>query len=529
VAPALDAFIAIPPALRRGLRLSREGNTRLWTLRLAHGVCDFLIAWAASSPRAPVVVFENADAADVLDRELIAVLLRRAPAETLSIVVSTAAAAPHGRAPMSRASSFHVDPSETSARRFADAAAACMRMAWYDACLELARRGAALADPRSAEHAELGRQIVFSLLLLDRHREVERFCAAVEQTPAAPPALRSHCAYAMAILHARLYEPARRDPAAARAWIEKAIAFNALTPPSQARLVNDVFLHNTLALVVLRTGRPAESLRLLTAGLRRLRREAPGRHRVESTILLHNRARLHVAAGRVGRAIRDLTTLLAHEPSNSEAYLDRGILRQRQGRLALALADYDAAIAWSPPYDTAHFNRAQALAALGRTDEATAAFTRVLELSPEHAGALVNRARLRLARGELAAAREDARRVLARDARNAKALTLLGLVDMGSGRPAAARRAFDAALASDPTEATAWINRATLSFQEGDAREALRDLDRAIALGDEHPAASTARDNRSRILRALGRRRGAPSAPRFVRQSRVSSHAASLR
>ena len=53
--------------------------------------------------------------------------------------------------------------------------------------------------------------------------------------------------------------------------------------------------------------------------------------------------------------------LLRHEPSNSEAHFDRGIIYQRLGRHREALADYDLAIMWSPPYDEVHFNRAQVL------------------------------------------------------------------------------------------------------------------------------------------------------------------------
>src|SRR5579872_4099273 len=67
------------------LKVSREGNARSWTLRLAHGLTDFLVAYAARRPAVRLAVcFENVDQADPLDQEFMSVLLRRAdPARLL--------------------------------------------------------------------------------------------------------------------------------------------------------------------------------------------------------------------------------------------------------------------------------------------------------------------------------------------------------------------------------------------------------------------------------------------------------------
>src|SRR5262249_10520514 len=157
------------------------------------------------------------------------------------------------------------------------------------------------------------------LLLLDRLEEVESFCRHAE-TLTDQPALRSHCAYAMAILYARVYDRRRRDYETARTWVQKALELAELAPPSETKVVNLVFLRNTLALVEMRTGRIQEALGLLSEGLQRLEVEAPSKFIMESVILLHNRARLHLAMGRPERALEDFTLLLEHEPSNSEAH-----------------------------------------------------------------------------------------------------------------------------------------------------------------------------------------------------------------
>jgi tetratricopeptide (TPR) repeat protein len=387
--------------------------------------------------------------------------------------------------------------------------ARAIRSGFYEASLDLARRGM-LAVGEAPEHgafAELGRNIAFSLLMLGRYVEAEAYCRKIESVTEGP-ALRSHCAYAMAILHARLLPLERRDYAAARAWIEKAVAFSDALPSSETKVVNTVFLDNTLALVEMRTGHHEEALRLLSHGLLRLAAEAPAKYQAESIILLHNRARIHLAMAEEERAFEDYTALLTLEPMNSEAHLDRGVLLQRLGRMAEALDDYDAAIAWSPPYVEALFNRAVALRALERGGEALADLAHVLALEPRHAGALVNRAGVLYERGELAAARQDVDRVLACEPGNAKGWCLAGLLEMAARRWPEARAAFDQALVRDDAEATARINRATLLVRDGDLAGALRDLDAVIARRPD----ATALANRARILRLKGRQ-SYPSEP----------------
>jgi tetratricopeptide (TPR) repeat protein len=588
IAPELGKLLPVGDLLSRELSLSREGNSRLHTARLAHGVADFLLeTLVRKAPSRSTVRFGNVQAADPLDRELIAVLLERADPRSLLITVRTPTremdeplhsalvarasvrlagrgagtagdadgrvaalsrtrrralarryvesdctleeprarrayelsdAELRGKLHGARLAALRAAPSPSlelgaipfHAERAAppvvealvQASARCIRLGYYEASLDLARRGTLLigGDARHEAFGELGRNIAFSLLMLGRHEEAEAHCREIESVTD-EPALRSHCAYAMAILDARLHPAGRRDYGAARTCIERAIAFAEALPDSETKVVHIVFLNNTLALVEMRTGNDEEALRLLSGGLRRLASEAPSRYRTESIILLNNRARIHVAMGRPERALDDYTSLLGLEPTNSEAHLERGALLQRLFRMEEALDDYDAAVAWSPPYAEAYFNRALALRALGREEEALSDLARVLTLEPRHAAALVNRAGLLYGRRDYAAARADVERVLRDDVRSAKAWCLAGLLEMAERRWPEARRAFDEALACDSTEATALINRATLLVREGDVAGALRDLDAVI----ERHADATAQQNRSRILRLLGR------------------------
>jgi tetratricopeptide (TPR) repeat protein len=305
----------------------------------------------------------------------------------------------------------------------------------------------------------------------------------------------------MAILNARLYDPARHDYDAAKAWIAQSLAFTEALPASEVRTVNIAFLHNTMALAQMRKGRRQAALRLLNRALRLMAREAPGKFRVESAILLHNRARLRLAMKQPEAAIADLTRLLRRQPSDSDAYLDRGLIHQRADRFAEALADYNAAIAWSPPFEEAHFNRAQTLAALGRPDDALRDYDRVLSLNPHHLEARINRACLHYDLGDHKAARVDVKALLERAADNARALCLQGLLQQAAGASDEAYQSYTAAIGSDPRLADAWANRAIIAFVRGDRDAALRDLTAALALRED-PAILC---NRARVLERAGR------------------------
>jgi tetratricopeptide (TPR) repeat protein len=525
IAPEVASYMEVSPAMSRSFEFSREGNSRFWTLRLAHGITDFLLSYLSKANAcACAVAFEQVQHADPLDREFIAVLLRRAdPAKLLLRVYTSSATADEPLlralrtyARLSRSVEEANESSAPSAQRYVDsdcssddprdreaylslsdddrrrlhakraadlassceqsialgalpfhheqarldvaplqqASAYCMRMGYYHAALDWAERALRLIEPAAAgkQHSDLMRNVLFSLLLLGRLDEVETLCAEVRSTNS-DPALLAHCAYAMAILNARLYEPARRDYEAARGWITQALNFTKMVPDSPARVVNLSFLRNTLALVEMRQGRPFESIRLLNEGLEYLQTAAPEKYALESPILLQNRARLYNAINQPANAVSDYTALLEQEPSNSEAYFERGVIHQRSCRFAEALEDYHNAILWSPPYDEAYFNRAQTFTALGRQSEALADYDYVLELEPDSVSALANRACLLYQMDRYDEASADVGSGLCLDPTNTQLLCLHAVLNFRRKDYAEAQRALALARHIDPSVA----------------------------------------------------------------------------
>jgi tetratricopeptide (TPR) repeat protein len=309
----------------------------------------------------------------------------------------------------------------------------------------------------------------------------------------------------MAILNARFYAPERRNYDAAAAWVGKAMAFTENVPPSATRSVNTAFLKNTQALVEMRQGKSLEAIGLLSDGLRFLEAEAPERYEKESTILLHNRARVHVSMKENTKAIEDLSTLLRYEPSNSEAHFDRGVIYQRSGLFERALDDYNAAIAWSPPYAEAYLNRGQTLTALRRIEAALADYDYVLNLDPLSLTTLINRACLLYERKDFELCSRDVQRGLELDSRNSRMLCLRGLLEMRKRELDKADLSFTSAIEGEPTLVDAWINRAAARFAKRDYPGALDDLTRALSLRED----AKTRYNRGRVLQAQNRWREA--------------------
>lgn len=92
-------LLGLVPAIQRPLEAGAKGGAvaisrypaRLHSLRVAHGLVDFLqthLAGLGGGPRTLVVT--DVEHADATDREFLAVLLRRVPAQTLTVVVETA-------------------------------------------------------------------------------------------------------------------------------------------------------------------------------------------------------------------------------------------------------------------------------------------------------------------------------------------------------------------------------------------------------------------------------------------------------
>ena len=93
ITPDLKNLVDAPPETLTELA-TRDERTRVYartqTARLAHGLVDLLLAWAAQAESgAPALSFSRVDQADHTDQEFLAILLRRVPSDIIAVTVVT--------------------------------------------------------------------------------------------------------------------------------------------------------------------------------------------------------------------------------------------------------------------------------------------------------------------------------------------------------------------------------------------------------------------------------------------------------
>lgn len=503
-------------------------QSRVHTLRLANGLTELVrdhLTGLGGGPRTLIV--EDVHEADETDREFLSVLLRRLSPDLLTVVVCgpgtddlaahttllepVATAAEPAEELLSPAEHdarraeleargeaslayglicFHAergtDPGGAGADLLRTAQVHCKDHGLYHAAIDLGRRGRALVDRAQRPQLwwDFTGDMTTSLAAAGRADEAAAAYAEIRALTT-DPEMQMHAAYGTAMLFARHHTEDRRDPAAARGWLNIAIALAGALPDEKDRTFYTVFNRNGLALVEVRDGRTEEALRLVTEGIERLDRElAPHEQLLHRTGLRYNRALVHVMLGNLEAALADYDAVVAVDPHFHDHWFNRGTVLRRLGRTREAVADYDRALALSPPFAEAFYNRGDARAALGELAEAAADFARAAELDPPGVPARLARAEILADLGEPERALAETRDALAvapdQAALHCLAARLLGEL----GHDTAACGAVARALELDDRSAEAYAIRSALSFDAGDLTAALSDLDRAIALGE---------------------------------------------
>ncbi|MDP4501517.1 tetratricopeptide repeat protein [Nonomuraea turcica] len=452
------------------------------TLRLANGITEF-VRDAVSPGRALAVC--NVAEADPTDVELLDVMVRRITPATLAIMLYSDGPEP---APDTRGADELWATVDRS-----------MREGYLHAVVELGERGMAGTEPGGARWWAFAQRTATALGGLGRTAEALAVWDRVRAV-SQDPAMHAASAYGTAMLDARHPDPAQRDLARARRWINEAIAISTILPDPAERAFKLGFDRNGLALIELRLGRLGSALSLVESAIE-LARELGERHPLHRMVLLANRAQLLAALGHTKEALEDYAAAIAIDPAFPDYYLERGNLLFKLGQHEEALADYERAMRAGPPLPEAYYNRAELRIMRGDTGGALADLGRVIELDPDYLDAYINRAGLLAAVGRDEEAMADVTAGLALVPGNPHLLTVLGQLETTSGRLAEARAALDLAVEGAPTLAAAWGNRGVLRYTAGDLEGAVEDLSRAIELQPQPDLYL----NRAIALRALGR------------------------
>lgn len=180
--------------------------------------------------------------------------------------------------------------------------------------------------------------------------------------------------------------------------------------------------------------------------------------------------------------------------------LHRSVLRYNRaqvlaglGRLEESLAEYDAVIAADPNYPEYHFDRAGLLRRVGREPEALNDYDTAIRLSPPFPEAYFNRAVTRAGLGDMDGALSDLTETILLDPNNLDALINRAELYWEREEIDAARSDVAAVLANDKTRAEAHVLAGHLAREQQDDATALTAYDRAVALAPELIAAYAAR------------------------------------
>ena len=361
----------------------------------------------------------------------------------------------------------------------------CVAAGYSAATVDFGMRGRAVCDPavHQQDYCHFSAKAASALVPLGRAVECEGIYHELRRRYALP---RVHmtCSYAIAMLHTRFFEP--RDHEAALEWANTARALASMEGDPVEGPYFRAFQDNGLALIEMHRGHLDRALELVDGCIERVDREIPvDRYVVHSSQLLHNRARLLFALGRLDDAHADFTRLIEWDPHYVEYHTDRANLARRRGDVAAALAGYDRAIEVSAPLPELYYNRADLRAQVGDADGARADLDHLLDMEPDFAPGRLLRATLRLDAGELDGALHDVRAGLDAEPRDPRLLSMLALVQQATGAREAALASFGRALEIDPSFTPALVDRAVLAFELGEIDLALDDLARALELGGD--------------------------------------------
>jgi tetratricopeptide (TPR) repeat protein len=186
-------------------------------------------------------------------------------------------------------------------------------------------------------------------------------------------------------------------------------------------------------------------------------------------------------------AIDACTVIIASDPRNDGAFVNRGIAYRRLGSIDRAIADYDEAVRLNPRAADAFNNRGNAFRSREQHDRAMRDYDEAIRLNPHYAHAFNNRGIIFLELGDAEHAIADFDRAIAEEASYANAFRNRGLARTHQGLFDRAIEDFDEAFRLNPAighgseYAIALYGRGMERQREGDP-SGLADVERATRL-----------------------------------------------
>ncbi|WP_033429646.1 tetratricopeptide repeat protein [Saccharothrix syringae] len=532
VAPELRDLVPASVRTLTSLAVPEERTrfySRMRTLRIAHGLVEFLRDRLAALGRPRSVVVEDLHAADPTDREFVSVLVRRVDPALLTVVVGAASGdsgperADAASAETARwcrtvrvrtvARPPEADPA-TLAERYVAADTAeddPHAVAAYAALPDDVRR--ALHDRRADELTAQGGSLLWGAVPLHRRLGGDPLGAGVKALLFALDdcmklgfyeATVELCHQGRALVdaaeHPDLWWSLTTKLPTSLSALGRAAEAEAVCDEARANSVRTgIHLQCAYATAMLYTRHHEPERRDHDKALGWINEAIviasllpDPAQRAFSQVFHHNglalieahRGRPLVALDLVTRGIAELDRALGAD----EHQLHRSVLRYNRaqvlvglGRLEEAAAEYRAVIAADPDYPEYHFDLGTVLRRLGDLDGAIAEYTACTRLGPPFPEVFYNRADTFAEAGEHARAVADFEYVLELEPDRVEAHLNVAALHLEAGDPPAARAAAERGLGHHPEHAGLVAVLAQAHADLGDPVAARRGFDRALA------------------------------------------------
>ena len=199
--------------------------------------------------------------------------------------------------------------------------------------------------------------------------------------------------------------------------------------------------------------------------------------------------------GQPDEAIEAYSRAIAHSPSNSTAYTNRGIAYFSNGAHDRAIEDCNKAIELNSDNTTAYNNRGTVYLSNGAYDRAIADYNKAIELNSNDASTYSNRGTAYFSKGIYDRAIEDFNKAIALNSDYASAYNNRGNAYRDKGEPDRAIKDFNKAIALNSDYASAYNNRGNAYVIKGAYDRAIEDFNKAIALNPDDASAYSNRGN----------------------------------
>ena len=216
----------------------------------------------------------------------------------------------------------------------------------------------------------------------------------------------------------------------------------------------------------------------------------------------NNRGAVKDDLKRYSEAIEDYTKAIQIDPNYSKAYYNRGLAKTRLKQNSEALSDFNNAIRLDPADGDFFYSRGNVKVNLAMNSEAIKDFDKAIQLDPKNAGAYFDRGFEKSKLGNEIDAIADYDESILLNPNRAIVYSFRGGSKAKIGKFNAAILDINKAIQLDPTDAYCFYKRGCIQADLGKHTEAIEDFERAIQVDPDYALAYTFK---GRSLVDLGR------------------------